>query len=73
MVDDDLYLTEAWTGGTAFALAADDGTEQWSNSDLPPMRWAPALHENRLIVITRTEENVVRLHALDRTTGDMDV
>nr|WP_259372657.1 PQQ-binding-like beta-propeller repeat protein [Halostella salina] len=72
VVDDDLYLTEAWTGGTAFALASDDGTEQWSNSDLPPMRWAPALHENRLLVITRAEGNIVRLHALDSTTGEQE-
>lgn len=72
VVDGDLYLTEAWTGGTAFALAPEDGVEQWSNSELPPMRWAPALHENRLLVITRTAENVVRLHALDSTTGEQE-
>lgn len=72
VVDDALYLTEGWTDGTAFALAPADGAEQWSNSDLPPMRWAPALHENRLLLITRTEENVVRLHALDRTTGEQE-
>lgn len=72
VVADALYLTEAWTGGTAFALAPDDGAEQWSNSDLPPMRWAPALHESRLLVITRAEGNVVRLHALDITTGEQE-
>lgn len=70
VVDDALYLTEAWTGGAAIAIAPDDGTIQWSNTDLPPMRWAPALHENRLFVITRQEGNVVRLHALDTATGD---
>lgn len=32
--------------------------------------WAPALHENRLLVITRTGTNIVRLHALDTTTGE---
>ena len=70
VVADDLYFTEAWTGGTAFALAPTDGAEQWSNSDLPPMRWAPALHDDRLLVITREEGNVVRLHALDTASGD---
>jgi outer membrane protein assembly factor BamB len=69
VVDDDLFLTEAWTDGAAFALAADDGSERWSNDDLPPMRWAPALHADRLFVLTRTRENVVRLHALDAATG----
>jgi len=72
VVDDALYLTEAWTGGTAFALASDDGAEEWSNSDLPPMRWSPALHEHRLLVITRAEGNVVRLHALDTTSGEQE-
>lgn len=70
VVDDALYLTEGWTGGTAFALAADGGDELWSNGDLPPMRWAPALSGDRLFVITREEGNVVRLHALDTATGD---
>jgi outer membrane protein assembly factor BamB len=68
--DESLYLTEGWTGGTAFTLATRDGTEQWSNSALPPMRWAPALHEHRLLVLTRAEGNVVRLHALDTESGD---
>lgn len=72
VIADNLYLTEAWNSGTAFALASDDGAEQWSNSDLPPMRWAPALHENKLIVISRAEGNVVRLHALDTTTGEQE-
>lgn len=70
VVDDALYLTEAWTGGTAFALSSEDGTEQWSNTDLPPMRWAPALHEGLLLVLTREKGNIVRLHALDTATGD---
>lgn len=70
VVDGALYLTEAWTGGTAFAVAPDDGATEWSNSDLPPMRWAPALHDDRLFVLTREEGNVVRLHALDTATGE---
>ena len=70
VVDESLHLTEAWTSGTAFALATRDGTEQWSNSSLPPMRWAPALHEHRLLVLTRAEGNVVRLHALDTASGE---
>ena len=70
VVDDALYLTEAWTDGTAFALSPADGEHRWSNPDLPPMRWAPALHDDRLLVITREEGNVVRLHALDTATGD---
>ena len=70
VVDDALYLTEAWTGGNAFALSSEDGEERWSNPNLPPMRWAPALHDDRLLVITREEGNVVRLHALDTASGD---
>ncbi|WP_210424207.1 outer membrane protein assembly factor BamB family protein [Halorussus ruber] len=70
VVDDALYFTEAWTDGTAFALASTDGTEQWSNTELPPMRWAPALYEDLLLVITRQQGNVVRLHALDTATGN---
>ncbi len=70
VVDDGLYLTEAWTGGTALALAPDDGATRWSNADLPPIRWAPALHEDRMLVVTRAAGNVVRLHALDTATGD---
>jgi outer membrane protein assembly factor BamB len=70
VVDDALYCTEGWTDGTAFALASEDGTQQWSTSELPPMRWAPALHDDRLLVITRAEGNVVRLHALDTASGD---
>lgn len=72
VVDDDLYLTEAWTGGAAFALDIADGSEQWSNRDLPPMRWAPALHDGRVLVITRERGNVVRLHALETTTGEQE-
>jgi len=70
VVDDALYCTEGWTGGTAIALSSEDGIQQWSNSDLPPMRWAPALHDDRLLVNTREEGNVVRLHALDIASGD---
>jgi len=34
------------------------------------MRWAPALHEHRLLVLTRAEGNVVRLRALDTASGE---
>lgn len=67
--DDGLYLTEGWTDGRAFEVASEDGEIGWENSDLPPMRWAPALHEDRLLVITRQEGNIVRLHALNTSTG----
>lgn len=70
VVGDDLYVTEAWTDGTAFALGTADGTEQWSNSDLPPIRWAPALGTDRVFVLSRERGNVVRLHALDTETGE---
>jgi outer membrane protein assembly factor BamB len=79
VVDDRLYLTEAWTDGTAFALTPDEGGPRWSNSDLPTMRWAPALHENRLLVLTRPNERSIRrdenghkLHALDTATGEQE-
>lgn len=70
VIDDAMYLTEAWTNGAAFSLQAHQGTQRWSNSDFPPMRWAPALAEGRMFVITREEGNVVRLHALDQATGE---
>jgi len=70
VVDDALYFTEAWTEGAALSLASDDGASRWSNADLPPMRWAPALHDDTLFAVTRAEGNVVRLHALDTATGD---
>jgi outer membrane protein assembly factor BamB len=70
VVDGDLYLTENWTGGAALSLDVADGTQRWTNASLPPMRWAPALHGDRMLVVTRTKSNEVRLHALDVATGD---
>ncbi len=67
-----LYLTEAWTDGTVFALTTKDGADRWSNSALPTMRWAPALHDGRVLVLTRESGNVVRLHAIDTATGDQE-
>lgn len=69
VVDDALYLTEAWTDGTVFSLSSEDGEERWTKG-LAPLRWAPALHDDRVLVITREEGNVVRLHALDSESGD---
>ncbi len=34
------------------------------------MRWAQALHQDRMLVITGEEGNIVRLHALDIASGD---
>lgn len=70
VINDAIFLTEAWTNGVAFSLDAEQGTRRWSNSDFPPMRWAPGLAEGRMFVITREEGNVVRLHALDQATGE---
>lgn len=72
VVDDGLYLTEGWTDGRAFEVGSDDGEIGWEATSLPPMRWAPALHEHRLLVVTRTTDNVVRLHALNTETGDQE-
>lgn len=69
VVGDHLYLTENWTDGAALSLDAADGSQRWTDRSLPPMRWAPALHDGRMLVVTRTRENVVRLHALDLATG----
>ena len=71
VVDDALYLTEGWTDGAALSLAAGEGDERWTNDDLPPSRWAPTLGEDHLFVLSRTDENVVRLHALDAETGEL--
>jgi len=70
VVAESLYLTEAWTDGAALALASDSGEQRWSNSDLPPSRWAPALHEEKLLILTRSRGNVVRLHSLDTRSGE---
>ncbi|WP_211694146.1 PQQ-binding-like beta-propeller repeat protein [Natronomonas salina] len=72
VVDEELYLTEAWTDGRAFSLSPSDGEERWANSDLPPMRWGAALYEDLLLVITREQGNVVRLHALDTESGQQE-
>lgn len=69
---DSLYLTEAWTGGRAVALTTSDGAARWTNPGLPTMRWAPALHEDRVLVLSRESGNVVRLHALNTATGDQE-
>jgi hypothetical protein len=70
VVGEQLYLTENWTDGRALSLDSADGSKRWANADLPPMRWAPALHGDRVLVITRTESNEGRLHALDVATGE---
>lgn len=70
VVDDALYLTEGWTDGAALSIGPDEGDERWTNDDLPPSRWAPALGEDHLFVLSRTEGNVVRLHALATETGE---
>lgn len=71
VVDDALYLaSSAWTDGTALSLGLEDGDERWSNSELAQVRWAPALHENRLLVLTFERDSGVRLHALDTATGE---
>lgn len=69
VVDDDLYLTER--GGSVFALASTDATEQWS-TELQRVDVAPALSDGRVFVISRTEENIVRLHAFDAETGSSE-
>jgi len=63
----DLYVT-----GREAVMSFDStgGSENWTNSALPQMRWATALHDDRMLVITREKGNVVRLHALDTTSGD---
>lgn len=70
VVADDLYLTENWTDGAAISLDSTGGGERWTNTALPPMCWAPAVQDDRMFVVTRTESNEVRLHALDVATGD---
>lgn len=70
VVGDALYLSESWTDGAALSIGTDDGGERWLNGDLPPSRWAPALGEDHLFVLSRTDENVVRLHALATETGE---
>lgn len=70
VVGDALYLTEAWTDGPALAIASEDGSMQWTNTDLPPIRWSPALDDDLVFVVSREEGNVVRLHALRTATGE---
>lgn len=70
VVDDALYLTGKWTSGATVSLEAVEGAERWTNGDLPPSRFAPALGAGQLFVLSRAEGNVVRLHALDTETGE---
>lgn len=69
VVGEAIYLNDGpWIGGATLAVSKESGTMKWSNSALSPMRWAPALHENRMLVVTRGD--VDRLHAFETSTGD---
>lgn len=70
VIEHAVYLTENWTDGGAISLAKENGGTRWSNPRLPPSRWAPALYDERVLVITRTEDNLVRLHALEADSGE---
>ena len=71
VVDGEVYLAENWTDGGAVSLAGRDGTKRWTNSSLPPSRWQPALYDDWMLTITRTENNLVRLHALEKDDGEI--
>lgn len=70
VVDGHLFLTERWSHGAVHSLTGRRGEQRWTNHDLPPMRWAPALGEDAVYALTRTGRNVRRLHALDRESGE---
>lgn len=72
IVGENLYFTESWTDGTAFSLSPIHGEEGWSNNNLPPMRWGPALYDGLLLVISREEGNTIRLHALNTKSGEQE-
>ena len=69
VVTDAVYTTNQWRDGTAYALKRTDGTVVWRNTSLPSMRWPAAVHEDQVLVITRTSDNLVRIHALDSNDG----
>lgn len=69
IVTDNVYLTERWTNGAALSLDRQDGTKRWENRSFSPMRWAPAVQDERMFVLTRAEGNIVRLHALGTNEG----
>lgn len=66
---EDVYLTERWTNGAALSLDRQDGTKRWENRSFPSMRWAPAVQDERMFVLTRARGNIVRLHALGTEEG----
>lgn len=69
VVTDSVFLTDNFGDGTAIALDPNSGTVRWENRSLPPIRWPPAVIEDRVMVVTRTSENHVRLHALATDDG----
>lgn len=70
VVDDALYLTERWTDGAVLSLRERDGGRRWTRSSIPPVRWPPALASGHVFVLSRTEDNEVKLRALDPDSGD---
>jgi len=72
VISDDLYAAEAWTEGTVFAVGKVQGTRRWTNESLPSIRWAPALHDDRLIAISRDNDNTVQLHSINVESGQLE-
>jgi outer membrane protein assembly factor BamB len=78
VVTDDVYVTESGDDGSVFGIDRSDGSVRWKNGSLPRVRWPAAVHEDKILVITRTstvQEQPANtsvsctLHALDRRSG----
>lgn len=70
VVDDGLYVAEAWTDGAVLGLDSQSGDIEWTNADPAPMRWTTALIEDTVLAIDRTDGNINRLYGIDPVSGD---
>ncbi|KPN28974.1 outer membrane biogenesis protein BamB [Halolamina pelagica] len=72
VISDDLYVAEAWTEGAVFAVGKAQGMRKWTNESLPSIRWAPALHNDQLLIISRNSSNIFQLHSINVEGGHLE-
>lgn len=70
VVKDYVFLSDAWASGNVFAIGRH-GALQWENSNPAQIRWAPALWENNIFILARTDNKSVGLYALDQESGEL--
>lgn len=72
VIDDRLYMSEAWTDGAVLALKNGADEPAWTNTNPAPIRWATALHDDRVLTIDRTSNNANRLYGIDTESGETE-